>query len=316
MSTQKSDSEIDALNILVGIPAYNAENTVDSVVRKASTFVDSIIVVNDGSDDATALQAREAGATVVSHKRNQGYGGALKTIFKEAYNRNVDTLITLDADEQHDPSTIPKLVETQRRTGADVIIGSRYVTDSTTDIPFVRSLGLNAINLLTNWSMGRFPPHKWIRDTQSGLRAYNREAIESLATANHIGDGMLASTDILYQMHQEGFSFFEVETTIRYDVESGSTEKAVSHGMSLVKNIVHFAQRNHPLLLLGIPGAILLSVGVIFSILVIELLLLPQFFPLSAVLLAIMASLFIIFGISFLFFSILLHMINIHPYFR
>lgn len=302
-------------HVVVGIPAYNAERTIGSVVEKASSFADHVLVVDDGSSDETAARAREAGAAVITHKRNRGYGGALQTVFREAHTHGMDLLVTLDADEQHDPATIPKLVEAQYHSGADVIIGSRFATDSTTELPFVRSVGLSIVNLLTNWSMGRFPPRDWIRDTQSGLRAYNSDVVESLATSDEIGDGMWASTDILYHSSREGFSFVEVGTTIRYDVEHGSTEGAFSHGLGLVKNISRFAQRNHPIMVLGTPGAICVILGILLGIWSIQLAL-SSLFSLLSVALAISATVLVLFGFSLVFLGVLLHAFNIHPFFN
>jgi hypothetical protein len=310
-STNHPEREWEISYVVVGIPAYNAESTIGSVVEKASSFADHVLVVDDGSSDETAARAREAGAAVITHKRNRGYGGALKTVFREVHNHGLDLLVTLDADEQHDPATIPKLVEAQHHSGADVIIGSRFAAGSTTELPFVRSLGLSTVNLLTNWSMGRFPPRDWIRDTQSGLRAYTRDVVESLATTDDVGDGMWASTDILYHSSREGFLFVEVGTTIHYDVEHGSTEGAFSHGLSLVKNISRFAQRNHPIVLLGMPGTICVVLG-LWSIA------LPgsPLVSLLSIVLAISATVVALFGLSFVFLGVLLHAFNIHPFFN
>lgn len=306
----------DGRVVLVGIPAYNAENSVGTIVEKARNFADLVVVVDDGSKDETSTRAEEAGAIVVRHKRNRGYGGALQTIFKEADQRDVDHLITLDADEQHDPNTIPALVTAQIEHNADIVIGSRYVPGSNTELPFVRSLGLGLVNLLTNWTIGRFSPRNWIRDTQSGFRAYNRDAIESLAAADEVGNGMWASTDILYHASREQFSFFEVGTNVRYDVEHGSTEGALSHGISLVSNIFRFAQRTHPLLLLGFPGTLFFIFGIALSVLTIELILLPQYILLSSVILAIVSGMFVVVGMSLLILSWILHAFNIHPHFQ
>ncbi|WP_162993828.1 glycosyltransferase family 2 protein [Halalkalicoccus subterraneus] len=300
--------------VLVGIPAYNAADSIGRVVKKVKAFADHVLVVDDGSADATAKQAREAGAEVVSHKRNRGYGGALQTIFRQANDHGTDLLVTLDADEQHDPRTIPRLIEATTTSTADIVIGSRYTDDAATDLPFVRSIGLGIVNLLTNWSMGRLSPHNWILDTQSGFRAYSSEAIESLAFTDRIGDGMWASTNILYHAQQEGFDFTEVGTTIRYDVEQGSTEGALSHGFGLVKNISRFAQRTHPLLLLGVPGVLCAIIGIFVAILSLQFVLLSQF-SLALVAYVVSSAGLLLFGFSLMFLGVLLHAFNIHPFF-
>lgn len=231
----------DAGRVLAAIPAYNAADTIGGVVTEAMRFADQVLVVDDGSSDATAIRADEAGAIVVSHERNRGYGGALETIFLEGRELGADHLVTLDADGQHDASDIVKLVEAQRSSGAGVVIGSRYTADSNTRIPLVRSIGLGVVNLLTNATMGRFRPQTWVRDTQSGLRSYTRDVVESLATSAELGSGMEASTNIMFHAHRVGFEFEEVGATISYDVENANSQGALSHGLALVWNIFRHA---------------------------------------------------------------------------
>ncbi|ELZ24239.1 family 2 glycosyl transferase [Halosimplex carlsbadense 2-9-1] len=253
--------ETDAPLVVVAVPAYNAAGSVGAVVERAGAFADEVVVIDDGSADETAVRAREAGATVVVHDRNRGYGGALKTAFREAASRDAHYLVVIDADGQHDPADIPTLVETSRNERADIVIGSRYVGGETR-IPFVRSVGLAVINNLTNVSLGKLRPSGWIRDTQSGYRSYSRRAIRSLAADRAIGDNMGASTDILYHAHRNRLSVAEVGTTISYDVPESSTQGSLSHGIDLVRNILWTVEYGRPLLVVGLPGVLLTLVGV------------------------------------------------------
>lgn len=257
----------DYPTVVVGIPAYNAADSIGAVVDRATAYADEVIVVDDGSHDETADRAREAGATVVVHERNRGYGGALKTIFREAVSRQAAHLVVIDADGQHDPADIPTLVETQARNNVDIVIGSRYVGERTTKIPFVRSLGLAVINNLTNASLGKLRPSGFIRDTQSGYRSYSSYAIRSLAGDRLIGDNMAASTDILHHAHRHRLSVSEVETTISYDVENASSQGSLSHGFDLLRNIFWTIEYGRPLLILGLPGGMITLLGVTMTVL-------------------------------------------------
>ncbi|WP_277555852.1 glycosyltransferase family 2 protein [Halobaculum limi] len=248
--------------VVVGIPAYNAADSISQVVKSARPYADEVIVVDDGSHDETAARAQAAGATVVVHERNRGYGGALKTIFKEGAERDAAHLVVIDADGQHDPADIPLLVETQRRDGTDIVIGSRYVGERKTRIPFVRAIGLGVINSLTNASLGKLRPSGFIRDTQSGYRAYSRVATRSLASDRVLGNNMGASTDILHHAHRNRFSIAEVETTISYDVANASSQGSFSHGMDLLRNIFWTVQYGRPMLVLGMPGVLTWLLGV------------------------------------------------------
>ncbi|WP_185911692.1 glycosyltransferase family 2 protein [Halonotius roseus] len=259
----------DSPRVVVGIPAYNAADSIGTVVDRAAAYADEVIVVDDGSGDETANRAQAAGATVVVHERNRGYGGALKTLFREAAGREAAHLVVIDADGQHDPADIPTLVETQTRNDVDVVIGSRYVGKRKTKIPFVRSVGLAVINGLTNASLGKLRPSGFIHDTQSGYRCYSLYATRSLAGDRLIGDNMGASTDILYHAHRNRLSVSEVETTISYDVENASSQGSVSHGLDLLRNIFWAVEYGRPLLILGVPGGLITLFGVMLTVLLI-----------------------------------------------
>jgi len=252
--------------VVVGIPAYNAADSIGQVVERAAAYADEVIVVDDGSRDETADHAREAGATVVVHERNRGYGGALKTLFRAGADRRAAHLVVIDADGQHDPGDIPTLVETQTRHDVDIVIGSRYVGERKTKIPLVRSVGLAVINNLTNASLGKLRPSGFIRDTQSGYRCYSLYATRSLASDRLIGDNMGASTDILHHALRNRLSVSEVETTISYDVENASSQGSVSHGLDLLRNILWTIEYGQPLLILGLPGGVITLLGVTMTV--------------------------------------------------
>ena len=307
---ERPDAGPGTVPLLVGIPAYNAADSIGSVVREAREFADEVLVVDDGSTDGTAERAREAGATVIVHPRNRGYGGALKTIFEAAREKNAAHLVTIDADGQHDPGDIPRLVATQEDSSAGVVIASRH--DSDTEVPFVRSIGLWVVNRLTNASMGRYRAASQIRDTQSGFRAYTADAVTTLVEADDIGDGMWASTDILYATNDAGFDFHEINTTIRYDVAHGSTEGAASHGFGLVRNIVGFFQRTHPIAVLGVPGTVLILAGA-FAV---GWWLQGGATAEAAVPTLAVSTLSITLGLVLLLLGVTLHVLNTHPYFK
>lgn len=108
--------ETKDVEVLIGIPAYNEANAIADVVTEAQTHADEVLVVDDASQDETAELARDAGVTVVEHSSNQGYDGALKTLFEEADTRNTKHLSILDGDGQHDPGGVPSAVRTQKKT--------------------------------------------------------------------------------------------------------------------------------------------------------------------------------------------------------
>jgi len=95
--------------IVLCIPAYNEEKNISTVINRARSHVNEIIVCNDGSSDDTAKLARQEGALVVNHPRNYGYGRTIRTLFQMALERTADIVITMDSDGQHNPEQIPTL---------------------------------------------------------------------------------------------------------------------------------------------------------------------------------------------------------------
>ncbi|NGM70318.1 glycosyltransferase family 2 protein [Natronolimnobius sp. AArcel1] len=295
--------------ILAAIPAYNEATSIDDVVTGALEHADEVLVVDDGSTDETADIAREAGATVLEHEQNSGYGGSLKTIFREAERAHADHLVILDGDGQHDPADIQTLVETQCECEAELVIGSRFEPESETTFPLYRRAGLFVVNTLTNLGLGIVRPSGWVGDTQSGFRAYDRTAIESLATDNTIGDEMGASTDILHHAHHQSFTIDEVGTTVSYDVDNASSQNPISHGIHLVTNILRTVEEERPISSLGIPGLLSAACGIGFAYLTIANYIDSGTFPLG---LALVSIFFTLAGIFACFTSIVLHSLNKH----
>ena len=292
---------------LVAIPAYNEAATIGAVVAGVVEHEEHVLVIDDGSTDGTVERARAAGATVFERKRNGGYGAALKTAFREAHKRRAEQLVILDGDGQHDPADIPRLLAALRDDGADIAIGSRFAAGSETEIPLYRRGGLAVINLLSNLSLGVVRSRSWINDTQSGFRAYDRRAIESLLADDEVGDRMSASTDILYHAHHNDYVIKEVGTTIDYDVADGSQHNPISHGIHLVMNIVKTVERDRPITFLGVPGFLSAFIGLGFGYWTITNFINSGSFPNG---LALASLFFVLIGLFACFSAVMLHALS------
>ncbi len=146
------------------IPAYNEERTVAEAVRKCLEHVDEVIVVDDGSTDATAEEAERAGAVVYRHEHNVGEGGATRTGIKAALERGADAIVTVDADGQHAPEEMLRLLKPVIEGRADIVFGTRMHNFTG---PRSKWLG----NLLLTWLTSRR-----VSDSQCGYRAMSRRA--------------------------------------------------------------------------------------------------------------------------------------------
>lgn len=257
-----SDAITSQPSTVVAIPAYNEEVSIGSVILRAKIYADMVIVVDDGSTDNTADVARLAGAAVVRHEQNRGYGAAIRTCFETARQLNVDAMVIIDADGQHDPVEIPLLFEELKTSKSDIVIGSRFVNGNGRNqkIPLYRKLGMKVLDTATNITTG-----VRVSDSQSGFRAYSRRAIERIRL-NH--SDMAAGSEILINAVQHNLAISEVPISVRYDV-SGSTINPISHGMGVLNKILRRIAYTRPMVFFFVPGAIMLGITLVIAALLI-----------------------------------------------
>jgi len=153
------------MKLVAVIPAYNEAATLRDVAARTLEFIRDVIVVDDGSTDGTAAQTRGLGVTLVSNPRNLGKGASLWRGFALALAEGADAVVTLDADAQHCPEDIPRLVDTARAHPGRIIIGARAWDRDT--VPPLRYFGNRFANFWVAWAAG-FP----VADSQSGFRLY------------------------------------------------------------------------------------------------------------------------------------------------
>jgi glycosyltransferase involved in cell wall biosynthesis len=247
--------------VVVGIPAFNEEQTIARVILEAQKFSDKVIVCDDGSIDYTAKIAESLGADVVRHEKNGGYGASIKSLFVRAQELNVDVFVTLDADGQHEPNEIPTVIKPILDGEADVVIGSRFVDKKgTAEMPLYRQLGARLITKMVNGSA-----KNGITDSQSGFRAYSHNALDRLT---FFEDGMGASVEILLKANKSDLRIVEVPSTCKYNTSNGntSTEHPLTHAMGVVFLLIRLIVEERPLLFLGVPSLLCLLIGVGFGI--------------------------------------------------
>lgn len=236
---------------LVCIPAYNEEKTISDVVKSAKQYADQVIVCNDGSTDKTEELARQAGAQVITHKKNQGYGAAIISLFDYARSQNADVMITIDGDGQHDSSQIPVLLDTISQHNVDVVIGSRFL-DKNTNTPGYRKRGIKIITSAANYGTNFS-----VSDSQSGFRAYSKNAIDAIHPTEQ---GMSVSTEILLKISNKGLSLAEVPITVSYTGDT-SEQHPVPHGIAVLMGTLKFVSVKHPIPFYGFPGIALIVIG-------------------------------------------------------
>ena len=243
------------MRITIGIPAFNEEKNIAKIITQLKKITDSIIVCDDGSSDMTGEISEKLGAIVVKHEKNMGYGSAIKTIFQKASEINSDVLVTFDADGQHRIEDIQSVLEPIKNNGADIIIGSRFLSKSS-NVPNYRKFGIKVITELTNASI-----KKKLTDSQSGFRAYNKQVLAEI-TPSEVGMGI--STEILIKASNKNLRIGEVPISILYEGNT-STHNPISHGSSVLISTIKFTSIQHPLKFYGIPSIIFIGLGIIFT---------------------------------------------------
>ena len=202
------------MKTIIGIPAFNEEKNIGSLIVNLKKKYDHVLVCDDGSSDTTANIASEMGAIVVKHSKNQGYGSAIKTIFNECKKIDCDILITFDADGQHQISEIDDVLKPIMDNTADIVIGSRFL-GKTKNLPKYRKFGIKTITGLTNVMTGSN-----ITDSQSGFRAYSQKILQEISP---IESGMGISTEILIKATKKKMRIAEIPITISYENNNWST---------------------------------------------------------------------------------------------
>lgn len=164
-------------NVIALIPAYNAAHLVAPVIQEAARYL-PVVVVDDGSSDDTAAVAEAAGARVIRQVPNQGKGAALKNGFRHALEGGVDAVVTLDADGQHDPREIPKLLDAWRAQRPEMVVGARDYDA----MPFVRRLSNKVGRRSIQWALGAE-----VADNQSGYRVIGSRLMRAMLDSGESG---------------------------------------------------------------------------------------------------------------------------------
>ena len=244
------------MKIIIGIPAFNEEKNIASIIAKLMNITDSIIVCNDGSSDLTSEIAEKMGAVVINHKKNLGYGAAIRSIFLKAKELDGDILVTFDADGQHRIEDIENVTTPIINQEAELVIGSRFLDDSEKEVPQYRKVGIKVITKITNVSI-----KEKLTDSQSGFRAYSKKVVDELNPSEF---GMGISTEILIKASSKNFKIVEVPIKILYSGDT-STHNPILHGSSVILSTIKYTSIEHPLKFYGIPSVIFLIVGLSFT---------------------------------------------------
>jgi glycosyltransferase involved in cell wall biosynthesis len=199
------------------VPAFRESKVIREVIGNLHGICPRIVVVDDGSKDSTGDEALAGGAVVLRHVVNLGQGAALQTGIDFSLLEGTEYIFTYDADGQHAPESLAVLAAKMRETGADVVLGSRWLGE-VENIPWLRRTILKAAVVFTRFETGLA-----VTDTHNGLRLFNRRAAEQIRITQA---RMAHASEILEEIARLGLKYSEAPVTVRYtDYSLGKGQK-------------------------------------------------------------------------------------------
>lgn len=238
--------------VVVLIPAYNEEANIQRVIRGVEKSVPGIdiAVINDGSRDKTAKHAQEAGARVISHPYNLGYGAACQTGYKYASRHGYDYAIQMDADGQHEPDCVRDLLAAVRNPDVDIVLGSRWLSEVEYDGPWLRKFGKHFFSFLATTLTGLN-----VTDPTTGFQALGRKVMSFYTTEIYPVD--FPDADMIVVLNRAGFRVKEIPV-IMYRDETGQSMhsgilRPIYYGIKMMLSISMTLLRNDRKLNTGEP---------------------------------------------------------------
>ena len=220
--------------VCIVIPAYNEGSVIKSVVKdilvqlKASTLEYEVVVINDGSKDNTAKEAKLSGAKVINHILNTGAGGATATGLSYANQNGFDFAVTMDADGQHLSKDVITGIKKAQNENTDLLIGSRLI--DTKGMSKVKVLGNKGLSTITGVMFGVY-----VTDSQSGLRIFSRMALESLRWKT---SGYEFCSEMLWRAKQLNLSISEYPIKAIYTDYSKTKGQNNWNAINIVKSLI------------------------------------------------------------------------------
>src|SRR5580704_12738105 len=229
---------INGKRIVVVLPAYNAERTLEATVRELPETVDETILVDDHSSDATVAMARRLRLTVHVHERNRGYGGNQKTCYAQALAAGADVVVMTHPDYQYSPLLVTAIASMVAYGVYDVALGSRILGGGALrgGMPRYKYVANRALTTFQNIVMGAH-----LSEYHTGYRAYSRELLRALPLENNSED-FLFDNQVLAQAVMLNARIGEISCPTRYFPEASSINfrRSSIYGLGVLKTAVEF----------------------------------------------------------------------------
>ena len=250
------------MKLIIYMPALNEADSISTVIAGLPPSLEDVdgvqyLVVDDGSVDTTAVLARAAGASVISHGRNLGVGAAFQSAVQFALENDADILVSIDADGQFDSAEIPALILPILKHEAEMVIGNRFALGIPRYMPRVKYWGNGKMSQLIYYVSGqRF------QDVSCGFRAYGKEALLRL---NNFGDFTYTHETILSIVFQR-LTVVEIPICVKYDPERKSrvAGSLIRYAMQTSKIILRVLLDYRPMRVFGAMAGSFIFIGLAF----------------------------------------------------
>jgi glycosyltransferase involved in cell wall biosynthesis len=230
---------IHGKRLIVVMPAYNAESTVEKTFREIPEgFADGVVLVDDASRDQTAAVAERLGFHVLKHPKNLGYGGNQKTCYREALRLGADVIVMLHPDYQYSPKLVVAMSSMIASGQYDVVLGSRILCGSALagGMPMYKYIMNRILTLIQNLLMGAK-----VSEYHTGYRAFSRKVLETLPLEENSND-FVFDNEMLAQAFYFGFHVGELSCPTRYEPESSSIslKRSIKYGFGVIGTTVRY----------------------------------------------------------------------------
>lgn len=219
-------------NYLVILPAWNEADHIAELIAELRGMGLEVLVLDDGSTDATAERARAAGAQVIRNGENRGKGHSLAAGYRYAAKEGYDAVITMDADGQHDPGDVPRFLDLYNRTGIPALIGNRM--HDRARMPWIRRVTNRGMSKVLNRHMRQYVP-----DTQNGFRLYQTDVVMMVIPET---TGFAAESEILLKLDEIGIRMGSVPVAAVYGDEK-SHIRPIHDSRLFVQMLFRFLRR-------------------------------------------------------------------------
>jgi len=247
MASTRETSVSSTQKVVVIMPAYNAAKTLRMTYTELPhDRVDLVLLVDDGSSDATVEIARQLNLELFIHNRNYGYGANQKTCYTEALKADADIVVMVHPDYQYDPTCLPQIIEPIERGEADVVLGSRLMSVSpvTQGMPWWKYVGNRLLTKVENAAFGLH-----LSEYHTGYRAFSREVLETINFQMN-ADGFIFDQEVIAQIVDARFRVAEVSVPTRYFPEASSASFIDSsrYGLGILWLVVRYGLHRSRLL--------------------------------------------------------------------